>query len=62
MKFSEIMTYYDYNMANVARALGTSRQYVLTWKKKQSIPFPQQCMLQVITNGDLIANKEDDKE
>lgn len=62
MKFSELMTYYDYNMANVARALDISRSYVQSWKIKESIPFMQQCKLQVITNGALLANRDDDKE
>jgi hypothetical protein len=56
------MSYYDYNMANIARALGVTRQHVYSWKRKDRIPFLQQCQLQVITNGDLVARKEDDKE
>jgi hypothetical protein len=59
MKFSEVMQYYDYNMATIARALETSRQYVSKWKKVDKIPYPRQCELQILTGGKLIANKED---
>jgi hypothetical protein len=59
MKFSEVMIYYDYNMSKIAKALDTSRQYVSLWKKENQIPFPMQCMLQVITNGKLKASKDD---
>ncbi len=59
MKFSEVMIFYDYNMSKIAKALETSRQYVAQWKKADSIPYPKQCELQIITNGKLIANKED---
>jgi len=58
MKFSEVMIHFDYNMSNVARALNVSRQYVAVWRKKDAIPWPFQCELQIITNGELIADKE----
>lgn len=59
MKFSEVMIYYDYNMSKIAEALDISRQYVSLWKKEDKIPYPMQCMLQVITNERLKANKEE---
>jgi hypothetical protein len=59
MKFSEVMIYYDYNMSKIAQALDTSRQYVSLWKKDDKIPYPMQCMLQVVTNGKLKAAKDD---
>ncbi len=62
MKFSDIMIYYDYNMAAVARALNTSRQYVCIWKKNNSVPYPRQCELQIITQGKLIANREHEND
>ena len=34
MKFSDVMIYYDYNLTNIARALGITKQYVAIWKKK----------------------------
>ena len=59
MKFSEVMIYFDYNMSNIARALGISRQVVSRWHKNGKIPFKNQCMLEVLTNGVLKASKED---
>ena len=59
MKFSEVMIFYDYNMSKIAKALDTSRQYVSLWKKENKIPYPKQCELQIITNGKLLACKED---
>lgn len=59
MKFSEVMIFYDYNMSKIAKALDTSRQYVSLWKKEDKIPYPKQCELQIITNGKLIASKDD---
>lgn len=59
MKISEVLIYYDYNMSAIARALGTSRQYVSYWKKNDKIPFSKQCELQVITDGKLRASKDD---
>lgn len=59
MKFSDIMIYYDYNMSEVAKELGISRQCVAVWKKKNKVPFSKQCEIQVITNNKLKASKED---
>ena len=59
MKFCEVMIYYDYNMSAIARALETSRQYVALWHKNDKIPYPKQCELEVLTKGELKANKED---
>lgn len=61
MKFSEVMIHYNYNMSEIARALGISRQYVAMWNKCGAIPYPMQCMLQVITDGHLKASKADSK-
>ncbi len=62
MKFSEVMIFYDYNMSKIAKALETTRQYVAQWKKDDSIPYPKQCELQIITGGQLIASKADDRK
>ena len=59
MKFSEVMIYYNYNMASIAAALKISRQYVSLWKKENHIPYPMQCVLHVLTDGALKANKND---
>jgi hypothetical protein len=58
MTFAEVMAYYDYNMTRVAQALQISKQAVGKWKKKNQIPFDKQCQIQVITNGNLKADKE----
>lgn len=57
MKFSDVMIYYDYKMTNVARALKVSRQAVDRWKGTNKIPFEKQCMLEIITEGKLLADK-----
>ena len=59
MKFSEVMAYYDYKMINICRALHVARDTVKSWKDNDSIPFKMQCVLEVITDGKLKANKED---
>ena len=59
MKFKDVMAYYDYKMINIVRALNTARETVNAWKKNDHIPFKMQCMLEVITNGKLKADKED---
>jgi hypothetical protein len=59
MKFSEVMIFYDYNMAVIARTLKISRAYVALWKKENKIPYSKQCELQVVTEGKLLANKDD---
>ena len=57
MKFTEIMSQFDYNMSNIARALGISKAYVSIWKKKGELPMLRQCQLEVVTNGALKADK-----
>jgi rRNA maturation endonuclease Nob1 len=61
MKFSDVMIYYDYNLTNIARALGITKQYVAIWKKKDEIPWNFQCQLEVITKGKLKAGKQPKK-
>lgn len=60
MKFSEVMVFYDYKMANIIRSMHVSRETVRSWKDKDKIPFNMQCVLEVITNGKLKASKEDE--
>lgn len=60
MKFSDVMIYYDYKMSNIARSIGVSRQVITKWHKRNSVPFRYQCELEVLTKGDLKANKEDE--
>lgn len=59
MKFSEVMIHYDYNMSNIARALGVSRQVVSRWHKNGKIPYKNQCEIEILTKGSLKANKDD---
>lgn len=59
MKFSEVMKYYDYKMINIVRALKIARDTVNTWRKKDKIPFKFQCVLEIITDGKLRADRED---
>lgn len=59
MKFSEVMSHYDYKKSNIAKALGVSRQLVFNWHKKDKIPFSKQCELEILTKGALKASKED---
>lgn len=57
MKFSEAVIYYNYNMASMARAIGISKQWVYCWKRNNKIPIHYQCMLEIVTNGALIADR-----
>jgi len=57
MKFSDIMIYYNYKMTNVARALHVGRQTVERWKKAGKIPFEKQCVLEILTDGKLVAER-----
>ena len=59
MKFQEVMAYYDYKMIRIVKALNVARETVKSWKEKDAIPFPKQCELQIITNGKLIASKDE---
>jgi hypothetical protein len=59
MKFSDVMIHYNYNMSNISRALGISRQSVEAWRNKKRIPYPRQCEIEILTKGELKANKED---
>lgn len=61
MKFSEVMSYYDYKMSNIGRAVDVARETVARWKKKDEIPFNMQCVLEVISKGKLKADKREEK-
>lgn len=62
MKFSEVMIHYDYKMSNIAKALKVDRQVVYAWKKKGRMPYEYQCVLQILTNGQLVASREEVEE
>lgn len=59
MKFSEVMIYFDYKMVNIAKALNMKPQSITTWHKKNQIPYPRQCELEILTKGVLKADKDD---
>lgn len=58
MKFSEVMAYYDYKVINICNALHVARDTVNAWKNKDQIPFKMQCVLEVVSNGKLKADKD----
>lgn len=58
MRFSEAMAYYDYKLINISKSIKVSRLTVNAWKKKDHIPFKMQCVLQVMTNDKLKADKD----
>lgn len=59
MKYSELMKYYDYKISNIVRAVRVGRVSVMSWRKNDKIPFKYQCIFEVISNGELKANRED---
>lgn len=61
MKFSEVMAFYDYKMINIVRALKIARDTVKSWKDKDEIPFKMQCVLEVLSEGQLKAEKGKDE-
>lgn len=58
MKFNDVMIYYNYNMAKIARTLGVTQQYVAKWKKADEIPIERQCQIEVLTATALKADRE----
>ena len=61
MKFSEVMAYYNYKIKNIVNSLNVARDTVNSWKNNDHIPFKMQCVIEVMTDGKLKANKEDKK-
>jgi hypothetical protein len=62
MKFSDVMAYYDYKMINICKALHVARDTVKAWKENDKIPFKMQCVLEVMSNGKLKADKSKPEE
>jgi hypothetical protein len=58
MKFSDVMIQFNYNMASIARAVDVSKQWVLRWKQANAVPIEYQCLLEVITDGALKADRD----
>ena len=53
MTYQDLQTKYGSD-ANIAKAIGVSRQLVGYWKRR-GIPFQRQCMIQLATKGRLRA-------
>ena len=58
MKFSDVMAFYDYKMINVAKGLSISRETVKVWKQNDYIPFRMQCVIEVLSDGKLKADRK----
>lgn len=58
MTFSEVMSFYDHKQTNIARALGLHKQVIFRWRKANKVPFDKQCVIEILTQGALKANKE----
>lgn len=62
MKFDEMMVFFDFKMTNIARALHVGRQTIYNWKIRGKIPFEKQCVIEILSNGQLKADREDNSE
>ena len=58
MRFGEVMEYYDYKVCNIMKALKVARESVNSWKNNDHIPFRMQCIIQVMTKGELLIDEE----
>lgn len=58
MRFRDVMAFYDYKMNKILQDLHVGRLTLLEWKKKDTIPFEKQCVLEVKSNGVLKANRD----
>jgi DNA invertase Pin-like site-specific DNA recombinase len=59
MTINEVLTYFEHRQSKVARALNVHKQTVWLWCKAKKIPYDKQCILEVMTKGELKANKDD---
>ncbi len=59
MKFNEVMGHYDYRISNIIRHLHVARDTVNSWRSENYIPFRMQCLIEVLSDGKLKANKQD---
>ena len=55
MTFDDLRIKYGSD-ANIAKALGVSRQLVGIWKRNDAIPYTRQCAIQLGTRGRLRAD------
>jgi hypothetical protein len=58
MKFSDLMSFYDYKYKNIIEGLKVARETVNTWRRTDRIPFKWQCIIEVISGGKLKVDKD----
>ncbi|HEO1391270.1 Cro/CI family transcriptional regulator [Legionella pneumophila] len=57
MSIDELGSYFKYNQSEIARLLGIQRNAVHRWFKTGKIPLTRQFQLEVLTNGELKADR-----
>lgn len=60
MTFNDLMGYYDFKMKNVLKGLRINRETLGHWKHDNVIPFRMQCVIQVVTDGKLLAEGKEE--
>ena len=60
MTFKELMMYFEYSHRKAALAIGVTVTTIGVWKKENKIPWRCQCAYQVISGGELKADKKED--
>lgn len=58
MKFCDVMAYYDYKVINMCNELHVTRETIRNWRNKDVVPFKFQCVIQVLSNGRMVADIE----
>jgi hypothetical protein len=56
MTLEQLHKHYIYNYYAASKAIGISYTTMCNWRKKNGIPFNQQCKIEEITGGKLKAN------
>ena len=57
MKYDNLMAHYG-TAKNASNEIGVRTQTIYLWKSDGFIPFSRQCIIEVLTGGTLIADKE----
>lgn len=60
MKLSQVYMYYGGSWANVANVLGLTRAAIHKWVKQGFIPLSAQKKIEMVSNGELKAELNDD--
>lgn len=58
MKFCEAFGHFNYKSEAMKSALGISLTTLYRWRSDNAIPYDKQCLLQILTNGELVASLE----